>query len=445
MKQNFLAKNLAQEIQKYDQSLGRFLDNLILIMIHKYISFNEILLKLVFSLFIANQHEDARYITMLKDIIKQEIIEHESFLPFKKFMQLCLYTPTYGYYSGNNHIFGKGGDFITAPEISPLFGAAIANQIADVYDNNYDIFEFGAGSGKLALDVLKRLEELNKLPNNYFILEVSGSLKARQQDKLKQHPQLYKRCQWLSALPKKPIKAVVLANEVLDAMPVNIFRKAKKNVIEESYIGFSDKAQNKDIEKSNKNLEDNEFYNFWLPTSNLQLIEAMLDIKKPLAIGYQSEINLSIKPWLKSIYDFLSEGLVLLIDYGFPQSTYYHEDRSSGTLMCHYQHKSHPNPFINLGKQDITAHVDFTAVAEAAFNLGFDISGYTSQAAFLISNGITDLIANYSEVELFKANSAIKMLTMPQEMGELFKVIALTKNLDNSLKSFELSDQRHHL
>ncbi len=368
---------------------------------------------------------------MLKDIIKQEIIAHESFLSFERFMNLCLYTPKYGYYSGNNHIFGENGDFITAPEISSLFGASIANQIADVYDNNYDILEFGAGSGKLAIDVLQRLETLNKLPDTYYILEVSGSLKARQQQSLRKYPKLYERCRWLSSLPEKPIKGVVLANEILDAMPVNIFRNAEKDVIEESYIGFDD--------------EKDEFYNFWLPTSNLNLIEAILDIKEPLTVGYQSEVNLSIKPWLKSIYEFLSEGIVLLIDYGFPQSTYYHEDRSSGTLMCHYQHKSHPDPFINLGKQDITAHVDFTAVAEAAFSLGFDINGYTNQAAFLISNGITELVTKDSEIELFKANSAIKMLTMPQEMGELFKVMALTKNLDSSLKGFELSDQRHHL
>ena len=167
---------------------------------------------------------------MLKDIIKQEIIESETGLAFDRFMHLCLYTPHYGYYSGDNHIFGEGGDFITAPELSPLFGASIANQIAQVYDDNYDIFEFGAGSGKLALDVLQQLETLNKLPTNYYILEVSGTLKDRQQQALKKHPKLYEHCQWLDSLPKKPIKGVVLANEVLDAMPVNIFRIAKKEL-----------------------------------------------------------------------------------------------------------------------------------------------------------------------------------------------------------------------
>ena len=367
---------------------------------------------------------------MLIDVIKQAIAKNDGAISFEQFMSLCLYSPGLGYYSGGSAVFGEGGDFITAPEISPLFGKCIANQIADVYQNDFDVLELGAGTGKLALDVLQRLDALNTLPNTYYILEVSGSLKARQQALLMDFPGLFKRCQWLDSWPKTPIKGAVLANEVLDAMPATLFRKAMDETIEKAFV-MSDEQQEKP------------FHCLWQPADNA--LTTTVNALGPLSIGYQSEINESIPPWLASLSDSLAEGLVLLIDYGFDRATYYHPDRSSGTLMCHYQHKSHPDPFLHLGEQDITAHVDFTAVAEAAYDLGFDISGYTHQAAFLISNGITDDLEALPDEARFKANHAIKMLTMPQEMGELFKVMALTKQCDKPLKGFELIDQRMKL
>ncbi len=371
-----------------------------------------------------------RNVFMLIDVIKQAIIKNDGAISFEQFMSLCLYSPGFGYYSGGGAVFGEGGDFITAPEISPLYGKCLANQIADVYQKDFDVLELGAGTGKLALDILQRLDALNALPNTYYILEVSGSLKARQQAFLMDYPALFKRCQWLDSWPKMPIKGAVLANEVLDAMPATLFRKGVDATIEKAFVMVDEQ-------------QENTFHCLW-QTADKALTKTV-NALGPLPVGYQSEINESIAPWLASLSDSLSEGLILLIDYGFDRSTYYHPDRSSGTLMCHYQHKSHPDPFLHLGEQDMTAHVDFTAVAEAAFELGFDISGYTHQAAFLIGNGITNDLDELSEEARFKANHAIKMLTMPQEMGELFKVMALTKQCDAALKGFELIDQRMKL
>lgn len=366
---------------------------------------------------------------MLTEQIKQQIDKQGGLISFREFMALCLYTPNLGYYTSTNPIFGQDGDFITAPTLSPLFGATIANQIADLFTEQYNILEFGAGNGKLALDVLQRLQALDALPEQYFILELSAHLQVLQQQTLKAYPELYQRCHWLTALPTTPIKGIVLANEVLDAMPVNLFRIGEQQIVEEGFVAF----------------EQDKFICRWLPAENLTIKQALTDIE-PLPVGYQSEVNLSIKPWLASISHILQQGLVLLIDYGFAKREYYHPDRHTGTLMCHFQHKAHPDPFIHIGQQDITAHVDFTAVADAAFEEGFSISGYTNQAAFLISNGIVELSQTLVEADRLKANNAIKTLTMPQEMGELFKVMALTKALgETDLKGFSLMDMCHKL
>ena len=364
---------------------------------------------------------------LLNDVIKENISKNGGALPFEQFMSLCLYTPGLGYYSGDNEIIGSLGDFITAPELSAHFGYCIANQIAKVYQNSFDVLEFGAGSGKLALDVLTRLQQLSALPDHYYILDLSGTLKARQQALLAAHPALFERCVWLNSLPSKPLKGVVLANEVLDAMPVTLFRVAGNHEIQKAHITENDNIFCCSWQKADANLTDK--------------VRALGE----LPIGYQSELNESIDPWLSSLADVLQEGLALLIDYGFEASTYYHPDRNTGTLMCHYQHQSHPDPFINIGKQDITAHVDFSHVANAALNAGFEVTAYTNQAAFLITNGIADNSNHDSDLEQLKASQAIKILTMPHEMGELFKVMALTKGLDNISLGFEMFDKRNKL
>lgn len=365
---------------------------------------------------------------MLEDFLKQEINTSKRAMPFEQFMQHCLYHPQYGYYTTKPAILGQAGDFTTAPEISSLYGASIANQIAAVYQSGYDILEFGAGSGKLALDVLTRLKALGALPEHYYILEVSGQLRAKQQQTLAQDQDIFQRCQWLEALPAQPIKGVVLANEVLDAMPVSLFRIADNQQVQQAVVAN----------------QDDSLVCQW-QSATAELSQAVKQLG-PLANGYQSEVNLNIKPWLSAVYQSLSEGMALLIDYGFTRSEYYHPDRDAGTLMCHHQHKAHPDPFVHLGQQDITAHVDFTAVAEAGHDLGFEIAGFTSQAAFLIANGIAELAQQaMDDKALLAANHAMKLLTMPQEMGELFKVMALTKGELPLLQGFSLMDYSHRL
>lgn len=365
---------------------------------------------------------------MLKKLLTQAIQDKGGLLTFERYMTLCLYAPGLGYYSGDNYVFGKEGDFVTAPEISPLFGQCIAKQLSSVFKQPFDILELGAGTGKLAVDILHYLDAIHALPQTYFILEVSAGLKARQRETLAAYPHLLERCEWLNTWPKTPIKGAIIANEVLDAMPATLFRKSINARIEECFVGLD--AQG-------------ELQPLW-QEANPELTEKVKALGS-FELGYQSEINLAIKPWLASMYEALSQGMVLLIDYGFDAATYYHPDRNSGTLMCHYQHKSHTDPFIHLGKQDITTHVDFTDVANSAFELGFDVSGYTNQAAFLIANGITELLEKTPEDAYFKTAHAVKMLTMPQEMGELFKVMALTKNCDEGLTGFELADYRSRL
>lgn len=367
---------------------------------------------------------------MLSNVIKEKLIQSNGKIPFEEFMSLCLYTPGLGYYSGNNTVIGEQGDFVTAPEISSLFGDCIANQIADVYQNEYDILEFGAGTGKLALDVLTRLQTLNALPDHYYILEVSGNLRARQQTLLQTKPELFERCVWLDSLLEMPINGVVLANEVLDAMPATLFRIADNAQVEKAFV----------IEDANN---PNSFMCQWQEAD--EALKKEVKALGPLPVGYQSEINQACGPWLKSIYESLQQGLVLLIDYGFEASTYYHPDRSSGTLMCHHQHKAHPDPFKHLGEQDITVHVDFSKVANDAYDLGFSVAGFSHQAAFLIANGLTEGLQDLSGKEQRLATQAVKTLTMPHEMGELFKVMALTKAIDMPLKGFQMMDRRRVL
>lgn len=367
---------------------------------------------------------------MFEAIIQEALTRHDGTLPFDQFMALALYAPGAGYYTSGNVVLGEAGDFITAPEISPLFGATVANHIGQHFNKDYDVLEFGAGSGALALAVLQRLHALERLPNHYYILELSGSLRARQQDVLKAHPALYERCVWLDALPSTPIEGVVIANEVLDAMPVSLFRIGQDGVEEGHVVAEEGNASTLGLQ--------------WRPASSN--VEKAVHAIGPLPLGYQSELNLNITPWIGSVADMLASGLVLLFDYGFPQATYYHPDRTTGTLMCHYQHRAHPDPLIHVGKQDITAHVDFTAVAEAAAAHGFAIAGFTNQASFLLANGLLELTQSLaSEQDKFTANQAIKKLTLPHEMGELFKVMALTKGMSEPLTNFSLLDFRARL
>ena len=345
---------------------------------------------------------------LLSQIIAE--IKTQGAISFARYMELALYAPGLGYYQNGYQKFGKEGDFVTSPEISPLFSYCLANQCADILSelNGGDILEFGAGSGVMAADILSHLQKINQLPNQYFILELSASLQAQQRETLAAKiPDLLDRVIWLSELPKTPIKGVILANEVLDAMPVNLFTIQKG--IKDLCVTCDDKNTLMFIPRS---------ADYTLPSDCL------------FAEGYTSEINLWIPGWIKSVSDSLAKGAAIIIDYGFLQHEYYHPDRSMGTLLCHYRHRTHGDPFFYPGLQDITAHVDFTAVAENAEQNGFSVR-FMNQARFLLENNLLSCVEQCldeaDEKTRFQQNQQIRKLTSPNEMGELFKVMILER------------------
>lgn len=355
-------------------------------------------------------------------------------ISFADYMELVLYTPGLGYYSNGLQAFGAQGDFTTAPELSPLFSRSLARQCEQVLTAlpTGDILEIGPGSGQMAADILLELAKRDALPNHYYFLELSGTLRQKQQEKIKALcPEFLSKTIWLDTLPRAPFTGIILANEVLDAMPVQLFQVIQRtpyliNVIEEQ-------GQLK--------------YAY----SNIQM-QALCELQQKLTLpnGYLSEINLNLAPWISSLSDILSAGVILIVDYGFPKTEYYHPDRAMGTLMCHYRHYAHTNPFLYPGLQDITTHVDFSAIAEASHAANLDILGYCEQASFLLSCGLTDLIDNNrtiktTETEKIKQNQAINLLTSPAEMGELFKVLALGRAFEEPLLGFTLVDRQHAL
>lgn len=367
-----------------------------------------------------------KLLTQIKDRIAQT-----GALSFAEYMELALYAPGLGYYNCGTTKFGPAGDFITAPEISPLFGQCISNQIASIFPeiSNPDILEFGGGTGSLAYAIMKDLEQKQSLPNHYYFLELSADLRERQQQYLNEMlPHLYDRFVWLNQLPEI-FNGVMLANEVLDAMPVHRFAVAQHQFTE---ISVDCKAAEL-VESSTP--------------AQPALIDAISALQISFTDGYTSELNLNINPWISALSKILNQGLILLIDYGYPRAEYYHPDRSMGTLMCHYRHQTHSNYFLWPGLQDITAHVDFTAVAEAAVDNNLDIAGFTSQANFLLSCGLLEMAANLEEDTLmqYQTSQAIKRLILPSEMGELFKVMALTRNIEIPLLGFKLNDQTERL
>ncbi|MDH3527086.1 MAG: SAM-dependent methyltransferase [Gammaproteobacteria bacterium] len=369
-------------------------------------------------------------------VIREEIAAGAGSIPFSRYMELCLYSPGLGYYSAGSQKFGAAGDFITAPELSSLFGRCLAQSCASVLVElgGGDILEFGAGSGRLAADILGELETAGHLPGQYCILERSAELRARQQETLvTQVPQLFERVVWLDALPQANFRGVLLANEVLDAMPVERFRW-NGTAVELFHVSGSDEPLD------------------WCPVETHGGAVAAdvrhLVTEAGLAAGYVSEINMTLAPWLGSIAALLDQGMVLLADYGYPRHEYYHPQRSAGTLMCHYRHRAHDNPFLWPGLQDITAHVDFTAVAEAGSAAGLDVTGYTTQVHFLLDCGIDRLLSAVGpsdSVDYLKQAQQVKQLLLPGEMGERFKFIGLTRDIENPIPGFRLQNFLHRL
>ncbi|MEJ2653492.1 MAG: SAM-dependent methyltransferase [Gammaproteobacteria bacterium] len=370
----------------------------------------------------------------LQELIAGEAAAHNGRITFARFMELALFAPGLGYYSGGSRKLGAEGDFITAPEWSPLFARCLARQVEQVLTvmNGGDILEVGPGSGMMAADLLEALERAACLPGRYYLLERSGELRARQQVILKNRlPHLYRRLVWLERLPEPGFRGVVLANELLDALPVHCFTVTDAGAAELYVRAGHGRWQWQADAPSSGELAGR--------------IERLMQ-EMHLPVGYVSEINLNAEAWIRSVADLLETGLILLIDYGFPRHEYYHPDRSSGTLMCHYRHRAHDDPFVLVGLQDITAHVDFTAMAEAAHAAGLQVAGYTTQAAFLLANGIAEFMNDAGdERSRLERAQQIKTLTSPHEMGELFKVLALTRNFDGQLQGFTLRDLRRRL
>ncbi len=366
-------------------------------------------------------------------MIRDEIAEAGGVISFARFMELALYAPGLGYYSGGSRKFGEGGDFITAPELSPLFSRCVARQCAQILQQleNRELLEFGAGSGVMAAEILAELERLEQLPQHYFIMELSGELRQRQHETISARvPHLLDRVVWLDVLPAS-FCGVILGNEVLDAMPVHRFIAAQ-GVAREVGVTWRD-GQFADA----------------LQEKSAAAVTAALDAllsEMPLGDSYRSEINIAAQEWIVTLAQLLDAGAILLIDYGFPRHEYYHPQRSEGTLMCHYRHRSHGDPYRFIGLQDITAHVDFTAIAEAAHDHGLHVAGYASQASFLLACGLLEMAAEPSDVRgQVERASQIKRLVQTEEMGELFKVLALTRRIDGPLLGFTLRDERGRL
>ncbi|MFL6623922.1 MAG: class I SAM-dependent methyltransferase [Sulfurifustis sp.] len=359
-------------------------------------------------------------------------IRREGPLPFRRFMELALYAPGLGYYSAGKEKLGRGGDFTTAPEAYPVFGRCVARACAEVLaqlGGDGEILEVGGGSGRLAATVLNELAALDALPRAYCLLDVSASLRARQAETIAAEASDFSnRVRWLDQLPPQGFRGVVLANELLDALPVDRF-KVEADGIRELRVTSG----------------ENGFA--WTEAPAPPATQERIGPQR-LAPGYESEIGFAAEAWVRSVAEILDSGVLLLIDYGFPRAEFYHPDRSAGTLMCHYRHRAHTDPLTLVGLQDITAHVDFTAIAEAGGEAGLDLLGYTSQAAFLLGAGIAQIAAasdpNDARAHL-SLTAQIKKLTLPHEMGELYKVMALGRGMKAPLSTFAIQDRRGRL
>ena len=368
---------------------------------------------------------------------------------FDRYMALALYAPGLGYYSGGSAKFGRdardGSDFITAPELSPFFARTLARQFAPLIAQGLPhMMEFGAGTGRLAADLLLELEQEGQLPQEYAIVELSGELRARQQETLAQHaPHLAARVRWLDALPDS-FEGVIVGNEVLDAMPVQLYARTggrwHERGVTRSGVAGTEPGAAAAFRFEDRVLADAD-------------VPAMLrDI--PGGHDVVTETHAEAEGFMRAVGAMLARGTAFFIDYGFPAAEYYHPQRAGGTLMCHYRHHAHPDPFLYPGLQDITTHVNFSGIAAAAVETGLTVSGFASQARFLMNAGITELLMalDPSDARAFlpQANAVQKLLS-EAEMGELFKVIALTRGLDDGtdqsepLAGFARGDRCHTL
>ncbi|MDH5257682.1 MAG: SAM-dependent methyltransferase [Gammaproteobacteria bacterium] len=374
-------------------------------------------------------------------LICKEIAENEGKITFDKFMDLALYTPGLGYYATEKPIFGEQGDFITAPELTPLFSRCLAmqaKQVLDTLDARGDILEFGAGAGTMACDILMELEKLDCLPNRYLISEISPALRQRQRTRIATYaPHLIDRVKWIDELPTS-FTGVIFGNELLDALTTHRVLFDKNGNHKELYVTF----QNNKLE--------------WIegpPSSELlasQINKVYQAHSENIneADRYESEINIASIKWIESLSGMLTQGVIILIDYGFSEEEFYRPERYEGSLMCHYKHRAHNNPLSHIGLQDLTSHVNFTQIAETAVENNLEIMGYTTQTYFLLGCGLESLLneIDIHDTKLFMAETQpVKQLILPDEMGELFKVIALGKNVDLTPTGFCIKNMLERL
>jgi len=367
----------------------------------------------------------------LSEEIRQEI-RIEGPMPFSRYMEMALYQPGLGYYSAGLHKLGEKGDFITSPELGSLFAACLARQIKEVSEHlgEYDILEIGAGSGRLAADILQLLDEPFQ-PRRYLILERSADLRKVQREHIgSTAPQWLDRMAWLDQPPGESWQGVILANEVIDALAVERFRVSDSGVEQICVI------------------ESGDSFAWSSRPAPKDLATALDGLGVEFQEGYQSELSLLLPAWLSAITRSMNRGLALFIDYGYPRSEYYLPERYDGTLICHYRHRAHDDVFFWPGLQDITAFVDFTALAEAADLSGLQVEGYTSQVMFLLGCGLEQALAcqvRHSRDEGLRLNAQVRQLTMPGMMGERFQVMGLGRKLGFSPAGFEMLDLCHRL
>lgn len=365
----------------------------------------------------------------VRSMLRSELTER-GWMSFARYMELALYAPSIGYYQGSAEKLGRAGDFMTAPEMTPVYGQTLAAQVGQILEASAPaVLEFGAGTGSLAIDLLRELARRGSTPEQYFIIEISSELRAAQQERIYQTvPDLAHRVEWLDALPPK-FSGCVVANEVLDAMPVHLVVWREDGIFER---GVSLDAQGG--------------FEWQDRAAGGPLLCAASAL--PPRFPYLSEINLAARAWMREWSQRLQRGAVIVIDYGFPRHEYYHPQRAAGTLMCHSRHRSHTDPLFSPGMDDITAHVDFSAIADAALDAGLDLVGYTSQAQFLINCGLMQILERSGDPrspDYLRAASAANRLVSPAEMGELFKVMAVGRGVPAQLIGFRQGDRRYAL
>ena len=378
--------------------------------------------------------QQQQQVARVQSALAARLARSGGWLSFAEYMQFALYEPGLGYYSAGATKFGAAGDFTTAPELSTLFGHCVARQVAELLGEGGEVLEFGAGTGALAASVLGELAARDRLPERYSIVEVSADLAQRQQQRLAQlPPALAARVRWLQRLPDTPVEGVVLANEVADALACERFVVGANGLLQQGVVQQAEGSLAFQARPAP-------------PALQAEFDRLQPELAAPLPVGYCSELCLQLDPWVAALGSALRRGAVLLFDYGLPRREYYHPQRRQGTLRCHFRHRAHEDALWLPGLQDLTAWVDFTRIAEAATAAGLEVAGYCTQSAFLLATGIEAELAAAGEGALrARLASEARQLLLPGEMGETFKVMALTRGWDAPLAGCSLQDLRRQL